>query len=79
MPHDANNNLLSVGDKVVVEAEVLEAYSHADYCNIKVKVTNPAKPFDNPNAMREFWFNAAQLKKVDSFEPSGYTLFIPKD
>lgn len=37
MPHDCKNQELQVGDKVLLEGEVVAVYPGADMCNVTIK------------------------------------------
>lgn len=63
MPHDVNNNLLEVGDEVIVRAKVTSIQTGEEYCNVTIQSVNGRKP----DGMQEmFCLNAAVLEKVSS-------------
>lgn len=60
MPHDCNGDLLQVGDRVLIPAEVINITSGEDYCNLTVKTTIGRKPDDLRETMT---LNAAVVKR----------------
>lgn len=37
MPHDKNGTPIEVGDRVIVEFEVLKVWDSGDYCNVNLR------------------------------------------
>lgn len=62
MPHDTFGRLLKAGDTVAFFGEVTQVLQHEEFCNVMVKGIHPAKP---NGAMESFWFNTAQLERVN--------------
>ncbi len=44
MPHDRNGVEVKVGDRVLIDCEVLEVTASEQYCNLKLKPVHPANP-----------------------------------
>jgi hypothetical protein len=44
MPHDVKNNLLSVGDEVLVRCKVTALCEGEDYCNVTMESVHGRRP-----------------------------------
>lgn len=62
MPHDKNNQLLKVGDKVMIEATVTSLQIGEEYCNVSLETTEPMFPAAYKSAMT---LNAKQVVKQE--------------
>lgn len=60
MPHDKNGNQLSVGDRVLIEAEVVSISPSEEYCNATVKTVLPMPPYKDGTSIT---LNTRQLDK----------------
>lgn len=67
MPHDVNNNLLEVGDEVVLRAKVTSIQTGEEYCNVTIESLYGRKP---DGSKETSCLNAAVLEKVPS-QPAG--------
>lgn len=63
MPHDANGNLLKVGDEVVLRAVVEDVQAHAEWCNCSIRTIHPMYPSDRKDL---YTLSTRQLEKVSS-------------
>ena len=62
MPHDKNNNLLSVGDAVVIRGKVTAITQDGDhFCNLNVETDEKMYPGDNKTMIP---LNAKQVEKL---------------
>lgn len=66
MPHDANGNLLKVGDKVTVNAIVSNISAQEDYCNLTINI--PAK--NETEVETNVTLNTKQVFKESVAEPA---------
>lgn len=58
MPHDKNGQLLQVGSKIIIEAEVESITEGEEFCNVTVRTTEPMYPGDAKSAIS---LNAKQV------------------
>lgn len=64
MPHDANGNLLKVGDRVVIPATITHiSEGDTGYCNCGVELVYSMPPDMTKTAFSEL--NTQQVEKVD--------------
>jgi hypothetical protein len=61
MPHDANGELLNVGDYIVITAAVKEIHQTDKYCNLMVKVNRLMPPDETETNLS---LNAKQVEKL---------------
>jgi hypothetical protein len=45
MPHDANGNVLAVGDKVFIPGTITAIQPSEEYCNCSVELEHPMPPY----------------------------------
>ena len=62
MPHDSNGKLLSIGDRVLIEARVESITASEDYCNCTVVTVLPMPPYTNGMAVT---LNTKQVRLID--------------
>jgi hypothetical protein len=67
MPHDKNGNPLSVGDKVLVRAEITSVSQGEDYCNVSAVTLEPIYPGE---AKTSLTLNAKQVERIGGPEGS---------
>lgn len=65
MPHDRNGQLLKVGDRVLIEAEVTSITPSEDYCNATVKTVLPMPPYTDGTSIT---LNTKQLQLAGANE-----------
>lgn len=51
MPHDANGQLLEVGDLVNVPCKVKSVQAGDEYCNVSLETVHPMPPYTEPNTI----------------------------
>lgn len=68
MPHDANGNVLAVGDIVNIPCVVKEVYSVDDYCNVELESVHDFYP--DKDRKEHFTINAKMVVKE---MPPNYT------
>ena len=61
--HDANGTPLKKGDKVMIEAEIVELSPHEDYCNVSLETTRGRRPDGNKEHIA---INTGVLVKLSS-------------
>lgn len=63
MPHDVKNNLLSVGDEVLVRCKVTVIHEGEDYCNVELETVHGRRP----DGMKERFYalNTGVLEKAE--------------
>ena len=61
MPHDKFNQLLQVGDSVLIRATIREITSSPDFCNVKIETVE--KMDVTRKEGETFWLNAKQVEK----------------
>lgn len=61
MPHDRDGIPLSVGDRVLIEAEVTQITQAEDYCNLTVKTVCPMPPYVDGTSLT---LNAKQVRRL---------------
>jgi hypothetical protein len=61
MPHDKKGKLVSVGDRVKLELEVVSVAMGEDYCNLTAKTVIPMPPYTDPTTIT---LNMKQVEKV---------------
>lgn len=61
MPHDRNGEEIKVGDRVLIEAEVVSITMEANYCNCTVKTVCPMPPYEDGTTIT---LNAKQTTKA---------------
>jgi len=60
MPHDRNGAELKVGDRVLIEAEVVSITMDSLYCNATVRTVCPMPPYQDGTSIT---LNTKQLEK----------------
>lgn len=58
--HDKNGKPLKKGDRVTVEAEILETSSGVEYCTVHLKVSEKGEDHGPHNVISQIWVNAKQ-------------------
>lgn len=61
MPHDAEGNLLQVGDIVNLPCKIKEIYMTEEYCNCSLEMVCPMYPTNRKDSVT---VNTRQVKKV---------------
>lgn len=61
MPHCNNGHELQVGDRVMVECEVVNVTAGDDYCNVTVRTVRPMPPYKDGTS---FTLNTKQTEKI---------------
>lgn len=61
MPHDMNDRLLQVGDRVTVEFEVVSISTAEEYCNCNIATVIPMYPGESKV---QLWVNTRQVELV---------------
>lgn len=63
MPHDINDEIVAIGDKVLVECEVKEVSQGETACNVLLvpTVNDPQR-----DVATSFWLNTKQVEKTES-------------
>ena len=61
MPHDKNNNVLAVGDSVIIRAKITSIQMGEEYCNLSAETDEKMYPGENKSTMT---LNAKQVEKV---------------
>lgn len=62
--HDKNGKPLKKGDKVLIEAEIVETYGAVDYCNVQLGIgLNKENGPDNVHG--RVTLNSRQVEKID--------------
>ena len=62
MPHDAKNNWLKVGDKVVIPGVITAIHEGEDYCNCTVELDHPMPPYTDKQSLSAL--NTRQVEKL---------------
>lgn len=60
MPHDANGNLLKIGDKVSIPGKITLLTTSDEYCNCTVELDYSMPPY-TPEQKTSFSFNTKQV------------------
>jgi hypothetical protein len=66
MPHDANGNVLQVGDEVIVRCKVAEVMIGDEYCNVTLRTLEPMPPYIDGTCVT---LNTRQTEKVPAQPP----------
>ncbi len=61
MPHDANDQELKIGDRVVVECTVASLEPGTEYCNVTLQTDRPMPPYTTPSSII---LNTKQVRKL---------------
>lgn len=62
MPHDANGEILQIGDDVIIRGKVKAIHQSEEYCNCDVELKYPMPP--NTEKSTYSAINTRQLEKV---------------
>ncbi len=63
MPHDANGQLLEVGDLVNLPARVVAIHTDGPYCNLDIELVHPMPAYPDQKA-RYSALNPRQVEKA---------------
>jgi hypothetical protein len=63
--HDKNGKPLKKGDRVMVEAEILETSAGIEFCNVQIKITEKDQEHGPHNVTSNIWVNAKQTVLIE--------------
>jgi len=64
MPHDSNNQLLKVGDEVMIRGKITNLCEGEEFCNCTVELTLPMRGSDGKSPTTFSVINTGQLELV---------------
>lgn len=63
MPHDKKNNLVKIGDLVIITGKVVSVSPDENYCNCTVECDTPMIPYTTPHNIT---LNTKQVEIIGS-------------
>lgn len=63
--HDKNGNPIKKGDRVTIEAEIIETYATDTYCNVQLRVTEKDQVHGPNNVQSIVTVNSKQTTLIE--------------
>ncbi|MCC6328975.1 MAG: hypothetical protein IT174_10695 [Acidobacteria bacterium] len=64
--HDKNGNPIKKGDRVTVEAEIIETSGGVEFCNVEIKVSEKDQEHGAHNVTSQIWVNSKQTTLIEA-------------